>query len=124
MRNNMRVTPLSEGIVPLSRSHDGPGVLVHQERGETDEQGAFVTIRSAPCWNMDQHQARDDVQHQNKDSNTARIIVGRRSTALAVDLLGGVLCTNLWVHAGEEVWISATHAGTMCVYGHATPMPL
>ena len=102
---------LSEGVTILTRSHSGPGILVHREAV-----GRFVSLYRVPALQLEGagETKMDDVPQ------TLRVSMGTRAVALSLTCHGEnshLILKNVWMEAGEEMWISTNHTNTSCVYG-------
>lgn len=112
---------LSEGVVPLTRSWQGPGVKVH-----TATAGQFVTLYLTPYQTLnDEHHQLIQVVDDKANATSLRVVVGESNIALVVDATPSALpfVANLRVEAGEEVWISTTTPSRHAVHGFAGTHP-
>lgn len=121
----MSSAALSEGMTLLDRPHAGPGAFVHREG-----YGAFVHLYVAEALEMAAAPAADAVVVE-QGGDTLRVTVGRGATAIKLTLsppedLKCPKCVvpNLWVDAGDEVWVSASRPGRYLAYGCATKRPM
>lgn len=121
----MSSSALSEGLTLLDRPHAGPGAFVHREG-----YGAFVHLYVAEALDMAALPPADAVVIDQAE-DTLRVTVGRGATAIQLTLRPPeeVKCPrcvvpNLWVEAGDEVWISSSRPGRYLAYGCATKRPL
>ena len=125
---------ISEELVLLSRPHQGPGVLVHSE-----VTGGFVTLSAIRACNLDDAnqaeanlaQGGADGGENNNDNGKCRITIGHRKIAMYINLSDAkTLISNVWVNAGEEVWMSTSRPNHHAVYGfvqnqrHGVPVVL
>ena len=124
----MTSVALSEGLTLLNRPHAGPGTFVHRE-----SYGAFVHLYVAEALDMaaDHAERVDAVVVEQREDDTLRVTVGQGATAIKLTLnppkevkCPRCVVPNLWVDAGDEVWISSSHPGRYLAYGCATKRPL
>lgn len=107
--------PLSEGFTPLTRTHNGPGVLVHRA-----SVGAFVTLYKTRYCSLDGPSEEGPV-----GEGTLRLTVGHANIGLISNMYDSTpyICENMWVDAGDEIWVSASITHTMAVYGFTAALP-
>lgn len=113
----MSSTSLSERFVALTRPHNTPGVMVHRE-----ETGGFVTLYAVPYWDMDNPPAEDaNVEHPV----TIRVTIGHNKNALICKTFSSthVVCRDMWVSAGEEMYASVSTVNKLAMYGHSSRRP-
>ena len=91
--------------------------------------GAFVHLYVAEALDMAAAPPADAVAVDPAE-DTLRVTVGRGETAIKLTLcppdLSCPKCVvpNLWVDAGDEVWVSSSRPGRYLAYGCATKRPM
>jgi len=120
----MTSVALSEGLTLLNRPHAGPGTFVHRE-----SYGAFVHLYVAEALDMGATPPADAAVIDRAE-DTMRVTVGRGETAIKLTLsppdlrVPKCVVPNLWVEAGDEVWVSSSRPGRYLAYGCATKRPM
>lgn len=123
MARNNRSLPLSEGIVRLTRPHQGPGVKVHAPMLD----GGFVTLSAAMCIQLDDPDAQAN-NNPGCEEAIIRVTIGNASDAFVVPVptrtTPVTLLSNVWVDPGQEVWVSTSVPNRHAVYGFAAAHPV
>lgn len=114
---------LSEGRVCIRRGLVGPGNLVH-----TEGTGSFVTLYGHRALDLNRADVIPTdavaVNPPNVDLPSLRISIGNAQTAIVVDMADfGLILRNIYVAAGEEIWVAADKQDRVVVYGFATAAP-
>lgn len=112
---------ISERFVALNRPHNTPGVLVHR----APEDG-FISLYAVPYWDMDNPPTPPDNANNIEANNTIRVTFGHNKNALVARTFNAphVVCQNMWVQQGEEVYASAETVNKLAMYGYTSKRPL
>ena len=117
----MKVDGLSEGIVPLTRGFQGPGVKIHQSVKKE-----FLTIYVSEYTSFDvEIQNAVVVDRQDNTPTTFKLIVGNSNIALNLtkNVNDNTILRNFCVYDTQELSISCSHPNKFCIYGFASTVP-
>lgn len=99
------------------------GVLVHKNY----EGGHFVHLQIFPVYNMDTNTPQDGFINIDEEQVSFRVTIGHEPHALASKFppptSSKTLGVNLWVDAGQEIWISTSRANKYIVNGTTSKQP-
>lgn len=111
MAENMkRDAGLSEGIVSVDRSMNGPGVLIH--RATRDE---FVHLKFVAGEQLSDGIVMPEAPNLEQ---RIRLVVGHATHAITLEPPFAI--DNLYVYEGDEIWAAATVPNALVATGFAT----
>ena len=114
---------LSEGRVQLTRNHSNCGVTVH-----TGQHGEFVHLRCVPTKSLNENAEGQDMVMIEREDVSFRVTIGNEANVIVLHFNSLThmvkLLDNLWVEAGEQVWVSTSKPNAHLVMGYTTRKPI